>query len=248
MGVPEAVIMAAGVGKRLKPFTDSRPKSLLEIGGRTLMERHLACLAAGGVERTTIVLGHCGDQLRGRFGERHGDMALRYVENREYTRGSILSLRAGMEGLARAAVFMDADVLYHREVLHRLLRSTASVCFLMDGTAKETGEEMMLGARGGRVRRIARRVGADWDAVGEGVGFFSISAEWLPRMRAVLDDFVRRGVLDVEYEDALNVLLDEAPAAYIEVGDLPWTEIDFAEDVQKAERVLARVRESGAEA
>ncbi len=248
MSVREAVIMAAGVGKRLKPFTDTRPKSLLEVGGRTLMERHLAHLASGGVERTTIVIGHFGDQIRARFGGGLGTMAIRYVENPKYTRGSILSMRAGLEGLSRAAVFMDADVLYHREVLHRLLRSTAPMAFLLDPTSKETGEEMMLGTRGGRVRKIARRVGSEWDKAGETVGFFVVGEAWLARAAAIIDDFVRRGVDDVEYEDALNVLVGEAPAEFIEVGDLPWTEIDFQEDLVKAGRILSRVRETGGEA
>jgi choline kinase len=247
MSYREAVIMAAGVGKRLKPFTDTRPKSLLEVGGRSLMERHLEHLAAGGVERATIVIGHCGDQIRARFADRFGTMPIRYVENPQYTRGSILSMRAGLEGLSRGAVFMDADVLYHREVLHRLLQSDAPAAFLLDATATETGEEMMLGARAGRVLKIARRVGRDWDTVGEGVGFFGIGDAHVARMREIIDDFRRRGVIDVEYEDSLNVLMQEVPCAYIEVGDLPWTEIDFAEDLVKAETILAKLRATGAE-
>src|SRR5712692_8246784 len=208
----EAVILAAGVGKRLKPFTDIHPKSLFEIGGRSLMERHLEHLASGGVKRTTLVIGHLGNHFRERFGERYRSMPIRYVENSDYRRGSILSLRAGLAGLTRGAVIMDADVLYHPEVLHRLLTSTAPVCFLIDSTAKETGEEMMLGVKGERILRIARRVGTEWDKVGEGVGFFAIGAEWLPRMQTILDDCVRRELVDVEYEDALNVLMAEAPA------------------------------------
>jgi choline kinase len=247
MSVREAVILAAGVGKRLKPFTDTRPKCLFEVGGRTLLECHLEHLARGGVERASIVIGHCGDQIRQRFGERFQTLALRYVENPQYTRGSILSFRAGLEGLTRSAVFMDADVLYHPDVLHRLLRATAPLCCLFDAAAKETGEEMMLGVKDGRVWRIARRVGTGWDKVGESVGFFLIGEVWLPRMRAVLDDFVRRGTVDVEYEEAINALMAEAPFAFIEVGDLPWTEVDFEEDLLKAEQILAQLRALGLE-
>ncbi len=241
MSVQEAVIMAAGVGKRLRPFTERHPKSLLEVGGRTLLERHLEVLESGGVERTTIVVGHFGDQIRARLGTRFGTMPVRYVENPRYTRGSVLSMHAGLDGLQRSAVFMDADVLYHPEILRRLLRTDSPGCFLLDPTASETGEEMMVGVQDGRCRKIARRVGRDWDKVGEGVGFFAIQESWLWATRLVFDDFLRRGVVDVEYEDALNVLMQEVPCSYVEVGDLPWTEIDFPEDVAKAEAVLARI-------
>lgn len=245
MSVREAVLMAAGVGKRLKPFTEKHPKSLLEIGGKTLLERHLAILESGGIERTTIVIGHCGDQIRAKIGPRFGTMPVRYVENPRYTRGSILSMHAGLDGLAKSAVFMDADVLYHPEILHRLLRSDAPGCFLVDASAEETGEEMMIGIKDGRCRRIARRVGRDWDTVGEGVGFFALHESWLWVTRLVFDDFLRRGVVDCEYEDALNVLLQEVPCAWVDVGGLPWTEIDFPEDVAKAEKVLERLRALG---
>lgn len=239
--------MAAGVGKRLKPWTDTRPKSLIEVGGVSLLERHLRHLEAGGVERTTIVIGHFGNQIREKCGAKHGRMSIRYLENSEYKRGSILSMRAGLEGLTRGAIFMDADVLYHRDVLRRLLATESEFCFLLDETAEETGEEMMLGAKGGRVMKIARRVGKDWDQVGEGVGFFAIGASLVGRMREIQDDFKRRGVIDVEYEDSLNVLMQEARATFIPVGDLPWTEIDFAEDLAKAETILAKLKALGAE-
>jgi choline kinase len=243
----EAVLMAAGVGKRLKPWTDTRPKSLIEVGGVSLMERHLKHLEAGGIERTTIVIGHFGNQIRERCGTQHGRMAIRYVENPEYRRGSILSMRAGLEGLTRGAIFMDADVLYHRDVLRRLIATDRDFCFLLDETAEETGEEMMLGVKAGRVLKIARRVGKDWDQVGEGVGFFAIGGPLVGRIREIQDDFRKRGVVDVEYEDSLLVLMQEAHASFIPVGDLPWTEIDFAEDLAKAETVLAKLKALGVE-
>ncbi len=246
MSVTEAVIMAAGVGNRLRPFTDTRPKSLLEVGGVSLMERHLKHLASGGIQRTTIVLGHCGDQIRERFGNEYGPMSIRYIENSDYRRGSILSLKAGLAGLSGATVCMDADVLYHPEVLHRLLRTKDAVCFLLDPTAEETGEEMMLAVRDGAVRRIARTVGKEWDLVGEGVGFFVLGGKALPQARTILDAFAERGEIDVEYEDGLNQLLEEIPGAFVEVGDLPWTEIDFEEDLKKADRILAHLQEMGA--
>ena len=247
MSVREAVIMAAGVGRRLKPFTDTRHKALFEVGGRSLLQRHLDHLAAGGVERTTLVVGYRGEQIREHGGARHGAMTIRYVENPEYRRGSILSFRAGLGGLNRDAVFMDGDVLYQAEVLHRLLRSEEPLCCLLDATAAETGEEMMLGVRAGRVHKIARRAGPGWDQVGESVGFFKVGASGLPRLSAILDEFVGRGAVDVEYEEALRALMAEAPFGLVEIGDLPWTEIDFEEDLVKAERVLARLRELGAE-
>jgi NDP-sugar pyrophosphorylase family protein len=60
----KAVILAAGVGKRLWPVTQHRPKCLIEIGGQTLLSRYLASLAGVGVQRADIVVGYKQEMIR----------------------------------------------------------------------------------------------------------------------------------------------------------------------------------------
>ena len=62
------MLLAAGRGERLRPVTDSVPKSLVEIGGQALLERHLRSLAGGGVETVVINLGWLGEQITERIG------------------------------------------------------------------------------------------------------------------------------------------------------------------------------------
>ncbi|GMV39677.1 MAG: nucleotide sugar-1-phosphate transferase [Myxococcales bacterium] len=229
----EAVILAAGVARRLRPYMDDQPKCLLMFDGRSLLERHLTLLRELGVERVTIVTGHLAELIEGPFRDFPG-LAVRFVRNERYTEGSILSMRVGLDGIDRDALLMDADVLYEREVLARLVAARGS-CFLLDETADETGEEMMLGARDGLVRTIARRVGDGWDERGEGVGFFRVAGEQIPALLQATDALLAEGHSRVEYEAAIDVFLKDHPAGYVKVGDLAWTEIDFPEDVQKAE-------------
>ena len=240
----EAVILAAGVARRLRPYMDDQPKCLLSFDGRTLMERHLTLLRELGVPRVTIVTGYLADVLEGRFRDFPG-LELRFVRNERYTEGSILSMQVGLEGLSHDALLMDADVLYEREVLARLVAAEGS-CFLLDETADETGEEMMLGARGGLVRTIARRVGDGWDERGEGVGFFRVRGDQIAALLDVTAALVADGQTRVEYEAAIDIFLKDHPAGYVKVGDLTWTEIDFPEDVHKAEtHILPVIRAQG---
>ena len=83
-----AVILVAGVARRMAPLTDTTHKALLPVGGRPVLARMLEGLEAAGVRQTTLVVGHCADQVRKLGGERVGRMAVRYVHNPEYTRGS----------------------------------------------------------------------------------------------------------------------------------------------------------------
>lgn len=69
-----AMLLAAGKGERLRPLTETIPKSLVEVQGEALLERHLRSLRAGGVETAVINLGWLGDQILERIGsgERFG--------------------------------------------------------------------------------------------------------------------------------------------------------------------------------
>ena len=247
MAVRDAIILAAGVGRRLGDYTGERPKSLLEIGGKTLMERHLERLAACGVETVRIVTGHCADQIRDRFGDAHGNLAVRYVDNPEYRLGSILSLLHGLRDLdpdAGRVVWMDADVLYHPRVLEGLVADESPLTFLLDSHTPDGDEEMILGVRDGRVLRIDRGKHGDWDLTGESVGFFAIGAADRLRFTEHVAAYAAAGHENAEYEEALNAFLPTIEAGYVDVGGLPWTEIDFPEDVAKAEQVLTRIRKS----
>jgi choline kinase len=248
--IRDAVILAAGVGKRLRPFTETRPKSLIVIGGLSLMERHLGLLAAEGVERAVIVIGHCGEQIREQCGAACGDLEILYEENPDYERGSILSLRAGLDALGdpvSGAIWMDADVLYHPRVLGSLLTAEAPLTLLLDPTYDNTGEEMVLGVRNARVLRIERGLRGDYDLTGESVGFFAVSGGLLPDFRRHLAGFAASGRLDAEYEEAVDEFLPSIEAGYIDIGRLPWIEIDFPQDLEEAERIFEALRAEGFE-
>ena len=232
----KAVILAAGVARRLAPLTDRTHKALLPVGGRPILARMLAALAEVGVRESVLVVGHCADQVRRLAGDRFAGMAIRYVENPAYARGSVLSLYAAREELTAPALIMDADVFFPRELLRRLLAAPAPSAFLVDRGFADTGEEVKVYLRGDRVIALGKKVvPARWDAVGEGIGFFKCSAEAGPELVRQLRAVIAAGTGLEEYEDALHRLVQIQPVGWVEVTGLPWTEIDFAEDLRRAE-------------
>ena len=122
-----AVILAAGVGKRLG--ARDLPKCLVEVGGRTLMERHLENLVAAGINRVVVVVGHGGKKIRKRFADQQADLEIQYVENPDYRKGSIISLLLGLASMPEneSCIWMDADVLYPGKMLLDLARSDAEL-------------------------------------------------------------------------------------------------------------------------
>jgi len=238
-----AVVLAAGVARRLAPLTDRTHKALLPVGERTLLGRMLAALEAAGIAETILVVGHCADQVRAAAGTRVGRMRVRYVDNPQYAKGSALSLHAARAALREPALVMDADVLFPREFLRRLLAAPAPSAFLIDRGFADTGEEVKLYTRGDRVIALGKKVVPEaWEQVGEGVGFFKCGAEAGPQLVRLLERVIADGDGMNEYEDALHLLVQEHHVGWADVTGLPWTEIDFVEDLRRArDDVLPRV-------
>ena len=153
-----AIILAAGVGKRLWPVTQHKPKCLIEIGGQTLLSRYLESLASVKIRQATIVVGYKQDMIRAAVGSHCHGVDLSYLVNEEYHRGSISSLWIARTALSDDVVIMDADVLFHREILRRLVASPYENCLLMDDTVKQTGEECMVVVQGDRVVALSKKM------------------------------------------------------------------------------------------
>ena len=238
----KVVLLAAGVGQRLAPLTDERPKCLLEVNGRTILARHLAALEGLGLRDVTIVIGHLGSMIRDAVASAAPSVGVRLVQNERYREGSIVSLLTGLEAVGDDddVIAMDADVVYHRDVLGRLVGGGGSRA-LVDPRGDETGEEMMIGVRGARCAAIARRVSdrGPFDVVGESIGFFRIARAHRPALRSAIDAVIAESGAKSEYEAALDRWFAEVPVGYALVDDLPWTEVDFEGDLAHARDRIA---------
>ena len=246
----KAIILAAGIGKRFSPPSPPQsegkggglPKCLIEIQGRTLLERTLSALGAAGVDRAVVVIGYRGEMVEDRIGTRCGGVQVSYITNPRYDRGAILSLWSAREEFDDDLLIMDADVLFPTAMLRRLIASPQPNCFLLDASATNTGEEQMLLTRGGRVLTIIRGGSGDYDLIGESIGFLKLGRSDAPLLRTILDDHIARGQDTIEHEEVYPIFLRQRFVGFERVEDLPWIEIDFPQDLERAEReVLPRI-------
>lgn len=232
----KAILLAAGVGKRLWSVTQHRPKCLIEFGGRSLLDRSLESLSANHVDQVLLVVGYKQDMVRKAVGESLHGLSIQYLVNHEYHRGSISSFWEARRGFDDDVVIMDADVLFHRIVLQRLMSSIHPTALCLDESVTSGGEECMATAVGDRVVTLSKRIPDRYDVIGEGVGFLKVQRKDLDRLVASLEPHVVRGQWHMEYEDALFDFFQTVKVGYERIGGLPWTEIDFPEDVTRAER------------
>jgi len=120
--VRQAVILAAGLGSRLRPRTYHIPKPLIPVLGTPILMNALRQLKAAGIERVVLVTGHLGAELRRAIGDRFEDIEVAYVHSDRYeSTNNIYSLWLAREYLDRTILLIEGDVFFRQSVLERLL-------------------------------------------------------------------------------------------------------------------------------
>jgi choline kinase len=181
-------------------------------------------------------VGYKQEMIRAAVAANSCGVRVNFLVNEQFHRGSISSLWIARTALDDDAIVMDADVLFHQEILRRLVHSPHENALLMDETVKQTGEECMVVVEGGRVIALTKQMPLHYDYAGEGVGFLKVRKADTPHVVASLRTHVDREAWQMEYEDALVGFFRDVKVGHEKIGGLPWTEIDFMEDVTKAER------------
>ena len=242
----KAVILAAGGGRRLHVITQNHPKCLLRIGGEALLSRYLNNLEQVGISQVSIVVGYKEELIREAVAAWPGSLLVDFLVNKQYERGSIVSLWVARYALDDDTVIMDADVLFHPTILERLVTSSHPNVLLMDETVSQQTEECMVVVRDGRVIALSKQMPDTYDEAGEGVGFLRVSRHDVPSVLKSVEQHISKELMDMEYEDALRDFFMSTPVGVEKIGGLPWIEIDFPEDVECAENhVLPKLAEHG---
>lgn len=226
----QAVILAAGIGSRLGPAADGRPKCLLEVGGRPLLHHHFTALKKVGVKRITVIAGHEVRQVR--------EMVLPSVEvevNADYDKtNSLYSLWLARHRVDGPLMVINGDVLAHPEVYRSLLEAEGSV-LAFDSRADLADEEMKVRFKKGRLEEITKSMDPS-AAHGENLGLLKFDAEGARALFDEADRIVSEGRLKEWAPAAVNIMARQVSVGGIDVAGLPWIEIDFPEDLEAARR------------
>ncbi len=250
-----ACILAAGIGQRLRPLTDDKPKALVEVGGKSFLDRLVAQLAAVGVRELVIATGWREEAVVRAVANAPIPVVLCRNERFDSTQNSVSLLACAdalLAGGAEETFKLDGDVIVDVEVFRRLLdtrrRTDAGLVAAVDRREGLGAEEMkVLLAEAGSDRITAFGKGLDpRRSAGESIGIELLSAGAVSTIVDALGRIVTGGQTNLYYEDVYDrLLLDrggplDARACFVD--DLPWTEVDTAEDLVRAGEIAGRTR------
>jgi choline kinase len=242
----KVAMLAAGLGRRLGLGEHAPPKALLRFEGQSLLERHLAILAHFGLFDVTLVVGHQAGAIERELRALGAIERVRTCVNPEYRKSSLLSLWTLRDVLTagQPVLYMDADVLYDWRLLECLLKAPHENCILIDRDVDPDTEWLDVRIRNGRIVAFDKGVMLeDYDIRAEWVGFARFDADTAARLAVAIAGYVEHGRVDVIYEAPMrDVILATPQFGFADGTGLPWIEIDFTEDLERAQsEILPRL-------
>lgn len=231
-----AVILAAGMGTRLRPTGHSGPKGALVLHARSIIEESVHRLLRAGIERITLVTGYQSDFYDTVAGSMPDKINL--VHNPVYAdSGSMYSLYLARESVNGAFLLLESDLIYEQRALSVVLEHPAENLLLLSGETG-AGDEVYVATDKHR-RLIAMSKQRDrlpTGVAGELVGISKISTKLFTAMCAFADNyFSEKNSLHLDYEtDAMVIAGRSVPVHCLTIDDLLWSEIDDAVHYERA--------------
>ena len=235
------VILAAGMAKRLRPLTDTKPKCLLEVGGRTLLERTVEAMRQAGIMEFVVVTGYRGDMIRDFLTAYDKSLSFTFLHNADYEHNNnIYSLwMAGEVVRGKDFLLMDSDIFCDPAAVVRITEEPESALAV---NRHECGEEEMKVVVDSdmRITEISKTCRPE-DAMGESVGIEKIAADYSEALYKELDQMIlEEKLIDIFYERAFERLIPQGHTfRVVDTSSYYSYEIDTPEDYEHVKNQMS---------
>jgi choline kinase len=239
------LVLAAGAGRRLRPYTDTLPKALVPVDGETtIMDISLRNLAAAGLTDVTIVVGYCASAVEERkdaFEEKYGVKISLVHNDKAEEWNNAYSLWLARDHFAQGALMVNGDTVHPVSVEQTLLASRGpSILLAIDNVKKLADEEMKtVFGPDGQLTKITKLM-EPAEAYGEYIGANIIEASAASALADALKTTFERNP-DLYYEDGFQEYANRGGEVRgAAIGDIPWVEVDNHDDLAKARDIACR--------
>jgi len=232
----KAIILAAGIGSRLRPMTNEKPKTLVRVNNKPMLGRIIDSLYENGIKDVVICTGFESSQIINYCKNNYSFINFHFVENREYEdTNNMYSLFLAKEYLNDDIILMNADLVFDSEIIKGLIKQEGTAVAVDKGRYIE--ESMKIIVKDGIIKSISKKIN-EGDAYGCSIDIYKISGEdtrlLIEEMEVIIRDKKDRN-------QWTEVMLDnlfssgKIKAKPFNIGNNRWYEIDNYDDLSKAE-------------
>jgi choline kinase len=233
--INKAVILAAGMGLRMKAMGEDFPKGFIRLGERPIIEHSLKTLIASGIREIIIVTGHKAEYYEN-LKEKYPEIIT--VENAKFAdTGTVCSLGCARDFVNSGFILLESDLIFDPTAITGIISAPHSDCLLLSGTTN-AGDEVYVEATGNRVTGISKNRDLIKNSVGEYVGIAKISKLLYDRLIQFADSNPK-----LSYDmDCLVQIASEHPVYYLRMEGLDWAEIDDLAQLARAQKTWDRIK------
>ncbi len=243
--VSTALLLAAGMGSRLNPLTQSEPKCHTMINGTSILERLVICLERQGFKRLVVVTGHLEHRIQEFLGNQAGGISVEYIFSPLYeTTNNIYSLWLARERIHEPFLLIESDLVFDGSLLDDMRYpdriAVASMRPWMNGSTV-TVDALR------RVKRFHSGIAGPLDEIRyKTVNIYSFSLASWQRIKDRLDRHISLGRVNNYYETVFAELVADGSLSLhaISFDDKPWYEVDTFADLAEAEKLFPADRNS----
>ncbi len=232
--ISHAIILAAGIGQRIRAKHPDLPKGFLRIGNETLIERSIRLLCAVGIRHILIVTGyqaHSYESLKTRWNN------LETVHNPDYAvSGSMWSLYHALQWTTEPFLLLESDLIYERRALNQILDAPHPNTILL-AEAIHYGDEVFVETQNARITRLSKNQRALSNIDGILVGISKMDNTMLQALCRYTSLHLSE-TKSFSYEDCITAVAPTQAFAPHKSADLIWAEIDTAADLDRVTRVV----------
>lgn len=239
-----AIILAAGVGKRLRPITKDRPKTMVSLGGKTILEYICCNLASVGIKKIYAVVGHAKEKLLKHIQYIEEKLGLGFivVENKMFDRSNTgYSLLLALEEVREDPndiIIANGDIVFDFRILLKLTERN-NTAIAVDNVKKLTKESFKVQIENGKLVKMGKEIDISL-ANGEYIGLAKLHRDDIGIFFSILKNSVKKDI-NTYYDYAFVKLSAYRKVDIAYTNGLKWTEVDYPEDLQYAKRIITEI-------
>lgn len=244
----KAVILAAGMGTRLKPLTDDMPKCLTQINGKTILENALEIIEKQGVEETVLVIGYMGNKIREKIGDKFGKMKVRYIENYVYSKtNTSYSLWLAIKDLSvkYSLLILEGDVFFEEQLFRKFIEDCSKTSTIVQKyNPNLDGSFVSLDPKGVVIDWIHKSKRAPDFRIEDKFKTVNIHKFDKVFLENIFKPLLKKHVEEHKGAEPLEYVMQDlvknkgVKINSFEVGNLKWFEIDDINDLKVAESIF----------
>jgi len=241
--IEHAIILAAGIGTRLKPLTDHSPKCLTEVNRKPILLNSLENLSELGIRNCTVVTGYLGDKIETAAESCRGGVEIHCVKNEVYEKtNDMYSLWLARDVMERGAIILEGDIFFRAHTLKEAICHMGDRSFYCAGRYNGKPGEVLIRTDGSkRVRTIEvlrGKSGLKDENTFMSSGILVVQPDYGIAFSRWLSHWVDHNRLTVLFDDVLSEHATDLPLSVYEITSRDWVEIDDRKDLIKAETIF----------